>query len=54
MLEQKRLRFRAAFFQVVRRFFESRGFLEVDTPIRQPLVIPEQNISHIPSTTHFL
>ena len=26
----------------------------MDTPIRQPLVIPEQNISHIPSSTHFL
>lgn len=54
MLSIKRLHSRAAFFQAVRSFFASRSFLEVDTPIRQPLVIPEQNISHIPSSTHFL
>lgn len=54
MLDIKGLHFRAAFFQAVRSFFYDRGFLEVDTPIRQPLVIPEQNISHIPSGSHFL
>ena len=54
MLDQKRLYLRAAFFQAIRSFFEEQGFLEVDTPIRQPLVIPEQNIVHVPSGTHFL
>ncbi len=54
MLDPKRLQLRAAFFQAIRRFFLEDGFLEVDTPIRQPLVIPEQNITHVPSGTHFL
>jgi len=54
MLDKKGLHFRAAFFQAIRSFFDKQGFLEVDTPIRQPLVIPEQNISHIPSDGSFL
>jgi len=54
VLDAKGLYFRAAFFQAVRSFFDNLGFLEVDTPIRQPLVIPEQNISHIPSNGFFL
>ncbi|HIQ37160.1 MAG TPA: EF-P lysine aminoacylase GenX [Desulfocapsa sulfexigens] len=54
MLDQKRLHLRAAFFQVIRSFFQEQGFLEVDTPIRQPLIIPEQNIVPVPSGTHFL
>lgn len=54
MLDQKRLQLRAAFFQAIRSFFQEQGFLEVDTPIRQPLVIPEQNIVHVPSGSHFL
>ncbi len=54
MLDLKGLHFRAAFFREVRSFFDSHAFLEVDTPIRQPLVIPEQNISHIPSSDCFL
>ncbi|HIP39092.1 MAG TPA: EF-P lysine aminoacylase GenX [Desulfocapsa sulfexigens] len=54
MLDKKRLHKRAAFFQAIRFFFQSQGFLEVDTPIRQPLLIPEQNIVPVPSGTHFL
>ena len=54
MLDRKRLHLRAAFFQAIRSFFQEQGFLEVDTPIRQPLVIPEQNIVPVPSGTHFL
>ncbi len=54
MLDQKRLHQRAAFFQAIRFFFQKQGFLEVDTPIRQPLVIPEHNILPIPSGTYFL
>jgi elongation factor P--(R)-beta-lysine ligase len=54
MLDQKGLHLRAAFFQAIRSFFQEQGFLEVDTPIRQPLIIPEQNIVPVPSGTHFL
>lgn len=54
MLDIKGLHSRAAFFRAVRSFFDSHEFLEVDTPIRQPLVIPEQNISHIPSGESYL
>lgn len=54
MLDKKRLHLRAAFFQAIRCFFQDQGFLEVDTPIRQPLLIPEQNIVPVPSGTHFL
>jgi len=54
MLDAKGVQSRAAFFQAIRSFFIDRCFLEVDTPIRQPLVIPEQNISHIPSAAQFL
>lgn len=54
MLDQKGLHLRAAFFRAIRYFFEEQGFLEVDTPIRQPLLIPEQNIVPIPSGTHYL
>lgn len=44
MLDLQGLRFRAAFFHALRSFFASQQFLEVDTPIRQPLLIPEANI----------
>ena len=54
MLDQKRLHLRAAFFQAIRNFFQEQGFLEVDTPIRQPLLIPEQNIVPVPSGAQFL
>lgn len=54
MLDQKGLHVRAAFFQAIRSFFQSQGFLEVDTPIRHPLVIPEHSILPVPSGTHFL
>jgi len=54
MLDQKRLYLRAAFFQAIRSFFEEQGFLEVDTPVRQPLLIPEQNIVPVPAGEHFL
>ncbi len=54
MLDRNGLYRRAAFFQAIRLFFQEQGFLEVDTPIRQPLVLPEQHIVPIPSGTHFL
>ncbi len=54
MLDPKRLQQRAAFFRAIRSFFHGQGFLEVDTPIRQPLLIPEHNILPVPSGTHSL
>lgn len=44
MLDLSGLHLRAAFLFSVRKFFATRNFLEVDTPIRQPVVIPEANI----------
>lgn len=49
MLDVQGLRFRAAFFQSLRSFFVRQQFLEVDTPIRQPLLIPELNIEPLSS-----
>jgi lysyl-tRNA synthetase class 2 len=45
---------RAAFFRLIRSFFHRHGFLEVDTPIRQPLYIPERNISPLASEGQYL
>lgn len=44
MLDIHGLHIRAALFRYIRDFFYERGFLEVDTPIRQPVIIPECNI----------
>jgi lysyl-tRNA synthetase class 2 len=38
------LRQRAAVVAGIRRFFEERGFVEVQTPIRQSVVIPEAHV----------
>ncbi len=45
---------RAAFFRTIRSFFYQHGFLEVDTPIRHPLFIPESNITPIASEREYL
>jgi lysyl-tRNA synthetase class 2 len=45
---------RAAFFRLIRLFFYQRGFLEVDTPLRQPVYIPESNIVPLASETEYL
>jgi lysyl-tRNA synthetase class 2 len=50
----ERLQFRAAFFRVIRRFFEERGFLEVVTPVRQPVMLPERHILPIEAEGQFL
>ena len=49
MLDLEGLHLRAALFQSIRCFFKNQGFLEVDTPVRQPVLIPEANI--VPVTT---
>jgi len=44
MLDIQGLHIRGALLRCIREFFFSRDFLEVDTPIRQPVIIPESNI----------
>ncbi len=54
MLTHKELKARAVLFSLFREFFTQNGFLEVDTPIRQPHPIPEANIVPIGSQGWFL
>jgi len=54
MLDIEGLQFRAALFHCVRTYFHQQGFLEVDTPIRQPVLLPESNIKPMPSGSWFL
>lgn len=54
MLSVQGLRQRAALMQAVRAFFIDRGYLEVDTPIRLPVLLPESNILPIASDGWFL
>ncbi len=54
MLDLQGLHARAALFRSVREFFSERGFLEVDTPIRQPVIIPECNIQPIIAEDQYL
>ncbi len=49
MLDVQGLHFRAAFLQSLRLFFIRHRFLEVDTPVRQPVVIPESAIEPLSS-----
>lgn len=53
-LDSKGLHRRAAFFRCIRDFFLAQGFLEVDTPVRQPVIIPESNIEPFFSEDWFL
>ena len=41
MLNENGLRKRAALIQAIRRFFVDRDYIEVDTPVRLPVLIPE-------------
>ncbi len=54
MLDIKGLHIRAALFSAIRMFFTERDFLEVDTPLRQPVIIPENNIIPLTSEGQYL
>lgn len=54
MLDLEGLHLRAALFRSIRNFFAGQQFLEVDTPVRQPVMIPESNIEPIPAESWFL
>ena len=54
MLTPRGLQQRSHLLQAVRSFFFSRSYLEVDTPIRLPVLIPEAEIIPIQSEDWFL
>jgi len=54
MLSLRGLRHRSLLLQTVRNFFFSRDYLEVDTPVRLPVLIPEAAIVPISSEDYFL
>ncbi|NOR24949.1 MAG: EF-P lysine aminoacylase GenX, partial [Desulforhopalus sp.] len=54
MLDKEGLHMRAAFFRLIRSFFYRQEFLEVDTPIRQAVYIPESNITPLASEKEYL
>ena len=51
---KKNLSLRARIIQVVRRFFNDNGYLEVETPIRIPAPAPEAHIDAVGSGNWFL
>jgi len=54
MLTESGLRKRAALIQAIRRFFVDRDYIEVDTPVRLPVLIPEAHNEPVESGDHFL
>lgn len=54
MLASTELHIRAALFGAIRTFFTNRQFLEVDTPIRLPVLLPESNIQPLHADEFFL
>ena len=54
MLDQSGLQKRALLIQSIRTFFNNRGYLEVDTPARLPVLIPEAYNEPVGSNGHFL
>ena len=54
MLGMGGLMSRAACFACLRAFFAAEGFLEVDTPLRLPFVLPERFIEPLTSEGFFL
>lgn len=54
MLNESGLRQRAVLIQAVRRFFIHKGYIEVDTPLRLPVLIPEAHNEPVASGDCFL
>jgi lysyl-tRNA synthetase class 2 len=54
MLAESGLKKRAALIQAIRAFFIGRDYLEVDTPYRLPVLIPEAHNEPVESGDHFL
>jgi len=54
MLLESGLRKRAALIQAIRLFFIDREYIEVDTPLRLPVLIPEAHNQAVQSEDHFL
>lgn len=48
------LKKRSLMIQLIRDFFTARGFLEVETPVRSPAIIPEAHIDPITADDQFL
>jgi lysyl-tRNA synthetase class 2 len=51
---KKKLHERAALIRAVRFFFENSGYLEVETPVCNPVLIPETNIEPVIAAELFL
>lgn len=54
MITKTGLRKRATLIQAIRRFFIDRNYIEVDTPCRLPVLIPEAHNEPVESGDHFL
>lgn len=54
MISSQRLKQRAVIIRAVRTFFEERDYLEIDTPIRLPVLAPEVWIEPVVSDDYFL
>ena len=54
MLSPEGLKQRSLLIRRVRNFFYHRNYIEVDTPIRLPVLIPEAEIAPLTSEGHFL
>jgi lysyl-tRNA synthetase class 2 len=54
MLHESGLRKRAALIQAIRQFFIDRDYLEVDTPLRLPVLIPEAHNEPVKSGDHYM
>lgn len=54
MISPHRLQQRSDLLQAVRSFFRGRGYIEVDTPIRLPVLLPETHIKPFSAEGWFL
>ena len=54
MLTPEGLQQRSRLLQAIRSFFYERSYIEVDTPLRLPVFIPESNITPFASEGCFL